>query len=185
MLSDSGCVLDGGFCMNLVFRKTIWMTGLVIALAVLSYSQSLGDVARQERQKQEAKKTAAAPKVITNEDLPEHPDSNGSAASSQTSGDSSPSRPLGSKSAEQWKAEIAAQRKSVDDLQRQIDRLNSSIHFAPGTCVRNCVQHNENQIHKQDEVQQMQSQLEQQKQKLDDMQEAARKEGYGNSVYEP
>jgi len=179
-------VLDGGFCINLVFRNTIWMTGLVISLAVLSYGQSLGDVAREKRQKQEAKKTAAAPKVITNEDLPEHPDSNDSAASSQTSGsDRSPSRPPGSKSAEQWKEEIAAQRNSVDNLQRQIDRLNSSIHFAPGNCVRNCVQHNENQIQKQDEVQQMRSQLEQQKQKLDDMQEAARKEGYGNSVYEP
>jgi hypothetical protein len=171
--------------MNLVFKRTIRMTGLVISLAALSYGQSLGDVAREQRQKQEAKKTAAAPKVITNEDLPEHPNSDDSAASSQTSSENSPGRPFGSKSAEQWKAEIAAQRKSVDDLQRQIDRLNSSIHFAPGTCVRNCVQHNENQIHKQDEVQQMESQLEQQKLKLDDMQEAARKEGYGNSVYEP
>jgi len=170
--------------MNLVFKHTIRITGLVISLAALSYSQSLGDVAREQRQKQEAKKTAAAPKVITNEDLPEHSDPDDTAASSQTSSEN-PSRPFGSKSAEQWKADIAAQRKSVDDLQHQIDRLNSSIHFAPGTCVRNCVQHNENQIHKQDEVQQMQSQLEQQKQKLDDMQEAARKEGYGNSVYEP
>ena len=77
-------MLDGGFCINLVFRNTIWMTGLVISLAVLSYGQSLGDVAREKRQKQEAKKTAAAPKVITNEDLPEHPDSNDSAASSQS-----------------------------------------------------------------------------------------------------
>jgi hypothetical protein len=171
--------------MNLVFKSTTWMTGFVISVAALSYGQSLGDVAREERRRQEAKKTEAAPKVITNEDLPERPDSNDSAASSPASSDIAPSRPLGSKSAEQWKAAIAAQRRSVDDLQGQIDRLNSSIHFARGNCVRDCVQWNEHQIQKQDEVQQMRSQLEQQKQKLDDMQEAARKEGYGNSVYEP
>jgi predicted ribosome quality control (RQC) complex YloA/Tae2 family protein len=66
-----------------------------------------------------------------------------------------------------------------------MDRLNSSIHFAPGNCVRNCVQWNEHQVQKQDEVQRMQSELEQQKKKLEDMQEAARKEGFGNAVYEP
>jgi hypothetical protein len=169
--------------MNLVFKQVIWITGLAISLAALGYSQSLGDVAREERQKQEAKKAQAPPKVITNEDLPEHPNSDDRA--SQSSSESAPSRPMGSKSSEQWKAEIAAQRRSVDDLQNQIDRLNSSIHFAPGNCVRNCVQRNEHQIQKQDEVQQMQAELEERKKKLEDMQEAARKEGYGNAVYEP
>jgi hypothetical protein len=171
--------------MNLVFKKAIWMTGLVMSLGALCSGQSLGDVARQERQKQEAKKAEGAPKVITNEDLPEHPNSDDNIASSQESRESAPSQPMGSKPAEQWKAEIAAQRKAVDDLQSRIDRLNSSIHFAPGNCVRNCEQWNEHQIQKQDEVQRRQAELEQQKKKLEDMQEAARKEGYGNAVYEP
>ena len=171
--------------MNLVFKKALSMTGLAISLGALCYSQSLGDVAREERLKREAKKAQAAPKVITNEDLPEHPNSDDGAASSRASSESAPSRPMGSKPAEQWRAEIAAQRKAVDALQSQIDRLNSSIHFAPGNCVRNCVQWNEQQIQKQDEVQQRQADLEQQKKKLEDMQEAARKEGYGNAVYEP
>jgi hypothetical protein len=171
--------------MNLVFKKGIWMTGLVISLGALCYSQSLGEVAREERQKREAKKALGTPKVITNEDLPEHPNSDDSAATSQASSEIAPSRPMGSKPAEQWKAEIAAQRKALDALQSQIDRLNSSIHFAPGTCVRNCAQWNEQQIQKQDQVQHRQAELEQQKKKLEDMQEAARKEGYGNAVYEP
>lgn len=171
--------------MKLVFKKAIWRAGLVISLGAICYSQSLGDVAREQRQKQEAKKAQAAPKVITNEDLPEHPKSDDSAAISQASSESAPSRPMGSKPAEQWKAEIAAQRRSVDDLQSQVDRLNSSIHFAPGNCVRNCVQWNENQIQKQDEVQRKRAELDQQKKKLEDMQEAARKEGYGNAVFEP
>jgi len=171
--------------MNLVFRKAIWITGLVISVGALGYSQSLGDVAREERQKQEAKKAQAAPKVITNEDLPERPNSDDGAPGGQVSSESAPSRPMGSKPGEQWKAEIAAQRKFVNDLQSRMDQLNSSIRFAPGTCVRNCVQWNERQIHKQDEVQHMQADLEEQKKKLEDMQEAARKEGYGNAVYEP
>lgn len=153
-------------------------------MASLGYAQSLGDVAREQRQKQQEKKAQTAPKVITNEDLPEHSESDGAATSNQATSDT-PSQPLGSKSAEQWKSEIEAQRKSVENLQSQMERLNSSIHFAPGNCVRNCVQWNERQVQKQDEVQRMQSELEQQKKKLEDMQEGARKEGYGNAVYEP
>lgn len=171
--------------MNLVLKKAVWIAGLAIPLGARGYAQSLGDVAREQRQKQQTKNAQAAPKVITNEDLPAHTDSDDSVASSQASGESAPSPPMGSRSAEQWKAEIAAQRNSVDNLQSQIDRLNSSIHFAPGNCVRNCVEHNERQIEKQDEVQRMQAELEQQKKKLEDMQEAARKEGFGNAVYEP
>jgi predicted ribosome quality control (RQC) complex YloA/Tae2 family protein len=73
----------------------------------------------------------------------------------------------------------------VADLQSQIDRLNSSVHFVEANRYRNGVQHNERQVEKQDQVQRMQNQLDQQKKKLEDMQEAARKDGYGNAVYEP
>jgi multidrug resistance efflux pump len=92
---------------------------------------------------------------------------------------------LGSKSAAQWKAEIANQRNTVTSLQNQIQKVNASIRFAPGTCVRNCVQYNERQIDKQDQVQRMQEQLEEAKKKLDDLQEGARREGFGNAVWEP
>jgi predicted RNase H-like nuclease (RuvC/YqgF family) len=165
-------------------NKFIGMIGLAISMAALSYGQSLGDVAREQRQKEAAKKAQTTPKVVTNDDLPEHPDADQSSSSSEQNSESAASS-TDKKSAEQWKAEIEAQKKSVANLQADIDRLNSSIHFAPGNCVRNCVQYNEHQVQKQDEVQQMQSQLEEQKKKLEDMQEGARKEGYGNSVYEP
>ncbi len=39
-----------------------------------SYGQSLGDVAREQRQKQQAKDPKAAPKVVTNEEIPESPE---------------------------------------------------------------------------------------------------------------
>jgi len=168
--------------MSHVYRKAFCIFSLCIALIGLGFAQSLGDIAREQRQKQQSKKDQPAPKVITNEEIPEHPDDNTAMA---TEGDKEPSSSMGSKSAEQWKAQIAAQRRSVDELQKQIDQLNSSIHFAPGTCVRGCVQHNERQVEKQDEVQRMQAQLDEQRKRLDDMQEAARKEGFGNSVYEP
>jgi len=166
-------------------RKLFCVAGLVLLLAALGYAQSLGDIAREQRQKQQEKKAQDAPKVITNEDLPEHSESDGAATSHQENRDTTASEPMGSKSAEQWKSEIEAQKKSVENLQSQMERLNSSVHFAPGNCVRNCVQWNERQVQKQDEVQRMQSDLEQQKKKLEDMQEAARKKGYGNAVYEP
>ena len=47
------------------------------------------------------------------------------------------------------------------------------------------MQWNERQIKKQDDVQRMQQQLDQQKKQLENMQESARKAGLGSSVYEP
>ncbi len=158
---------------------------VVFVMAGVAYGQSLGDVARDQRQRKQAKQAQAPAKVITNDDMPNGPDTGVSTVGTASSSDPAPSQPLGSKSAEQWKAEIAAQKKAVENLQSQIDQVNSSIHFAPGNCVRNCVQHNEHQIEKQDQVQRMQSQLDEQKKRLEEMQDGARKDGYGNSVYEP
>jgi hypothetical protein len=44
---------------------------------------------------------------------------------------------------------------------------------------------NERQREKQQRAERMQAQLEDQKKRLDDMQESARKQGYGSSVYDP
>jgi hypothetical protein len=165
-------------------NKNVALIVLVMSAFALSHCQSLGDIAREQRQKQQANNTQTARKVVTNEDLPEHADADESAAGPKENSEASPSY-VDKKSAEQWQSEIKAQKQSVANLQSQVDRLNSSIHFAPGNCVRNCVQYNEHQVQKQDEVQRMQAVLDEQKKKLEDMQEAARKQGYGNAVYEP
>jgi hypothetical protein len=47
------------------------------------------------------------------------------------------------------------------------------------------VQWNERQKEKQQEVERGQAQLAEQKKRLDDMQESARRQGYGSSVYDP
>ena len=170
--------------MRLDLTRIGLMTGAFLCLAAMTYGQSLGDVARAQRQKKQSQNPQTAPKVITNEDLPKHsPDEDEPATETQQG--NPPTRPLGSKSAEQWQADIAAQRNTVASLQNEIDRLSASIHFAPGNCVANCVQHNERQVQKQDEVQRLQAQLEQAKKRLEDLQEAARREGFGNAVYEP
>jgi len=171
--------------MREIHKTAACMVSLLVLTCALGYGQSLGDLARQQREKQKAKSAQTPSKVITNEDLPEHSAQPVSDSGDEAKSSDAASPSLGSKPAAQWQAEISAQKKTVADLQSQMERLNSSIHFANGNCVRNCVQYNEHQEQKQEQVQRMQSQLEEQKKKLDDMQEAARKEGFGNSVYEP
>lgn len=170
--------------MRQTFRIIGGVAGLALLLVSASNGQSLGDVARQQRQKQQAKKDQPAPKVISNEDLPEPtPDASDSGAAGQRN-ESEPHAAV-SKSPEHWKAEITAQKQSIATLQSQMDRLNSSIHFVEANRYYHGVQHNERQEQKQEQVLRMQEQLDLQRKRLDDMQEAARKDGFGNAVYDP
>jgi len=167
-------------------RKIIAVIGLALFVAAGSYAQSLGDVARQQRQKQ-AKDGHAARKVVTNEEIPEHPEESSTTSSTTYENDAAAAPPASNDthSGEQWKAKIEAQKNSVASLQSQIDKLNSSIHFVEANRYTNGVQYNQRQVQKQDEVQRMQKQLDEQKKQLEDMQESARKAGLGSSVYEP
>ena len=171
--------------------------------SVFAFAQdepSLGDAARQSRQQKQQKASptkdgaakdaqpAKTPKVITNDEIPERT----SAVASHGSADQpravsySPSSSGGGKiPADQWKSLILSQKNAVSSLQSEIDKLNDSIHFAPANCVANCVQWNQRQREKQQEVERLQAQLEDQKKKLEDMQETARQQGYGSSVYDP
>jgi len=173
-------------------QKVVAVIAAILLIAATAYGQSLGDVAREQRQKQamdakQAKGAHATRKVLTNENLPEaaEPASTTSITNDQSDTAPVPAASNNTHAAEQWKAKIEAQKNSVASLQSQIDQLNSSIHFALGNCVANCVQWNERQVKKQDEVQRMQQQLDQQKKQLENMQESARKAGLGSSVYEP
>jgi hypothetical protein len=166
--------------------KAVAYIGVVLFLVAGSYAQSLGDVAREQRQKQ-AKDAHAPRKVVTNEDIPENPEPASSTSVSIDDHDTTPSAPASNDAhaGKQWKAKIAAQKSAVVSLQSQIDQLNSSIHFVAAERYYNGVQYNERQVQKQVEVQRMQKQLDEQKKQLEDMQESARKAGLGSSVYEP
>jgi hypothetical protein len=167
-------------------HKVVAVIGFVLFVIAGSHGQSLGDVARQQRQKQ-AKDAHATRKVVTNEDIPEHPEAISSTSTSTDESDTAPASPASNDahSGEQWKAKIEAQKNSVASLQSQIDQLNSSIHFVEANRYTNGVQYNERQVKKQDEVQRMQKQLDEQKKQLEDMRESARKARLGSSVYEP
>jgi hypothetical protein len=150
-----------------------------------AFGQSLGDVARQTRQKERAKGKAAK-KVITNEDLPETPDL--TPGQQETVGKMepvSPSAPSGTQSAEQWKSRILAQKNQIAGMQAQIDKLSGSIRFVEANAYVNGVQYNQHQVKKQQQVAQMQTQLAEQRQKLAKMQDAAKKAGMGSAVYDP
>jgi hypothetical protein len=84
-----------------------------------------------------------------------------------------------------WTSQIQAQKNAITNLQNQIDQVNSSIQYAGGNCVSGCEQWNEQQKQKQEQVESMKAQLEQQQKRLEDMQEMARQQGYGSSVYDP
>ncbi len=155
-------------------------------------SPSLGDLARQQRQQKEQSKTAQgkdakASKVITNEEIPEHAGpATPPAAGGQASQSSMPASSNGAKQpAEHVKSQILAQKNQIATLQSQVDELNESIRFAPANCVENCVGWNERQREKQQRAERMQAQLEEEKRRLEDMQDSARKQGYGSSVYDP
>jgi hypothetical protein len=172
---------------------------LFAALAVGQDSPSLGDVARQARKQKQQQpnqdpQTAAAQsskptKVITNEEIPEQsePDAQPSTEEDGSRESAPSSSPSGAAKipAEQWKSRIEEQKNAVASLQNSIDRVNDSIHFAPGNCVSGCVQWNERQKEKQQQVERGQAQLAEQKKRLEDMQESARRQGYGSSVYDP
>jgi hypothetical protein len=165
---------------------------LFASTAIGQDSPSLGDLARQQRQQKEQSKTAPgkdakASKVITNEEIPERAGSaQAPAAGSEESRSSMPASSNGAKqSAEHAKSQILVQKNQIASLQSQVDEINESIRFAPANCVENCVGWNERQREKQQRVERMQAQLEEEKRRLEDMQDSARKQGFGSSVYDP
>jgi len=167
-------------------RIALRVLSIALVMGSVAYGQSLGDVAKENREKQKAKdaSSTAKPKVITNEDLPVNP----AAMSEQSEGKTRPAlmpRPSGAMSADQWKNLILSQKNGITALQAQIDKLNDSIHYVTASLYSNGLQHNEHQAQKQQSVEHMKQQLELQKKNLADMQEAARQAGMGSAVYDP
>lgn len=156
-----------------------------------SQPASLGDVARQQRSKKKVKAAESAAKVVTNEDLPERPPdevashTEDPAESTDPASPSLPSARANGKSAQQWKAQILTQKRIVSAQQANVDRFRASIHFVDAGRYWNGAQYNEQQRRRQIQLEQMEKQLEQQKKRLSDMQDAARCAGFGNSVSDP
>jgi hypothetical protein len=174
----------------------MFLKASVVALLMSSvaYGQSLADIARDNRNKQEAKaaSTAAKPKVITNDDLSGNSETsqsgrriNTDAPKPLSSSQSASRQSAEHQSAEEWKRLILAQRSAIAAQQAQVDKLNASIHFVPANLYSNGFQYDQHQVQKQDAVARMQEQLEEQKKSLVQLQEAARRDGMGSAVYDP
>src|SRR5215471_9839573 len=147
---------------------------------------SLGDAARkarQQKQNEEPQAQSSKPAIVLNdEDLATRTEP---AQISKTDQHPSPGashagveRKL---TADQWKSLILAQKSQILSTQTSIDQLSQLVYFHSSTQVR----WNERQREKQHQVERLQTQLEVQKKQLGEMQEAARRQGYGNAVYDP
>ena len=196
-------------------RKLFFVLAATSLFCATAYAQddapSLGDVARQARQQKQKdapSKTAPNSKdaqtastanvaakpahaganhVITNEELPAHTVPTTSMSEKSDSAAEPVANTAGNRDAAagQWKSQIQSLKDAIASLQQRITSEGDSIHYAGGNCVRNCEQWNERQQQKQQEVDSMKTQLEQQRQKLEEAQESARKQGFGSQVYDP
>lgn len=179
----------------------VLLASTVFACVLLSFGQdqSVADAARQSRlQKQKeiqsedsaptaAESQAKTHRVITNDEIPEHEGSD--SASDRNSQphravETLPVYPQGKLSAAEWKLQIRSQKSAIAALENEIARLSASIHF-PVSCLRNCPERTERQLQKENHVEIMKTQLDQQQKHLEEMQESARRQGFGNSVYDP
>jgi len=187
-MGDESASVNGEFFVRPA-PKIAALAGALFFMLASGHAQSLGDVAREQREKLATDASAPA-KTITNEDIQETggPESTPSVRvrRHRVTHPVEPVTPASNdtRAAAQWKAKIVAQERRIASLQNQIDRVNASIRFTRTSCYT-CAQHNEMQVEKLASVQRMQQQLDQQKEKLQDMQESARKAGLGSSVYEP
>jgi chromosome segregation ATPase len=114
-----------------------------------------------------------------------HSDSKDSDAKDSKSSDSVLNPADREAQAENWKSQILQQKETIAELQQQIEQVSGSIQYAGANCVSNCEKWNEHQQRKQGQVDTMKSQLEELQHHLEEMQESARKQGFGSSVYEP
>jgi uncharacterized membrane protein len=180
---------------------------IALLMSLAAFGQSLGDIARENRDKQDAESASptAKPKVITNADLPKNPDAKQGPREAQSgasvtadskapdhrsedhrSGDrrAAEQRLAEQRAADQWKRQILAQKNKIATLQARLDQLNASIRSAYGT-VQYETAYNSYQARQLQRLAQIRQQLDEQKRKLDQMQDAARNAGMHTAVYDP
>jgi hypothetical protein len=199
---------------------------LLMSAAAFGQAQSLGDIARENREKKAAEESSSTPPVITNKNLPKDPDDSASDDTSATPATTKTTSPFGDKTAApsaqlpspaltsagrqlaeqqtaqhrandrraavQWKKRILQQESTVAGLRMRVDKLRASIRFADPNRYGNSgydyytgLDYNRYQARHLERLAQLQQQLDQQKRKLEDMQEAARHAGMHTLVYDP
>lgn len=159
---------------------------MFLNLAAFAQQQSLADIARENKEKQAAQDAASAtkPKVITNQDLGEPPEGRPDLRTPPHNWNAD--RPADRRWAqpgqsdqrsEQWKSRIADQESRIANLQSRLDQINASMRSNPQGA------YSRSQSFQQERAAQLQSQIDEQKAKLDAMQDAARRAGMNNQLY--
>jgi hypothetical protein len=188
------------------FLRNLAITvSLVLPTGALAYGQSLGDIARENREKKAESASASQAKVLTNKDLPKDAASSDQAAPAAQPASDPPAtenpkknavekraeqrfaqqRLAEQREAEQWKERILAQKDRMASLQERIDHLKANRQFANVSTYPYSGPYNRAQVRQVQRIMQLQQQLDEQKRKLEQMQEAARRAGMHTAVYDP
>ena len=177
---------------------------LASALAVCAQAQSLGDQARENRA---SKPEAPQSKVFTNDNLPTSggitivgaPDPPPAAApKGKAAASSAPANPGGppsaedqAKAADKIKEDVQKQKDQIAQLEHELDiatrewKLRQAAYYADaGNQLRDPKAWADAERHYNDETSQKQQAIADAKQKLDDLQEQARKSGLPSSAVE-
>lgn len=180
-------ILEGAMQRKLALI-TIFSFPALFLTGTLASGQSLGDIARANREKQnQANPSATPPAVITTDDLEsgssKSPSPTTSGKSSKVAPTHAGSEQIDPKLAAEWKRKIVAQKSKVQTLQAQIDQLNAQIHPPGGAAFDGPP--SRDQAHRIQRVAEIQVQLDEQKRALAEMQEEARSAGMHTAVYDP
>lgn len=194
------------FSNQLRFAVLFALATLLLNAAAFGQSQSLGDIARENREKKaEAESSPASPKVITNKTLPTDPDAittatdeaNHNAPGARRSRlreeqEASHERANEQRAEARWHGRIVQQASVVGNLRIRVDRLKASTRFTDPNYYRNGsaaysagLNYNGAQARRLERLAQLQQQLDREKYKLEQLQEAARHAGMHTGVYEP
>ncbi len=181
------------------FAVLLSLTTLLLTSSAFGQSQSLGDIARENREKKE-ESSATPPKVITNKTLPTDPDAITTAtdeANHNAPGakqdrvreeqEASQGRAREQRAEARWHERIMQQARLVANLRMRVDRLKAAIRFTDPNYGNGStgVTYNGALDRRLDRLAQLQQQFDREKYKLEQMQEAARHAGMHSRVYEP
>jgi len=159
---------------------------LVFLAGVTAYGQSLGDVARETREKKA--ETAAPLKVITDGDLAKDaPEKTAAPSKAQPLGKTGTTSTISPdpRTAEQWRRQILAQKRTVVTLEKRLARFQASLSSVDADAIARGEILTRSQALEQERIAQVREQLDEQRSKLLEMQEEARRAGMHTQVYDP
>ena len=176
-------------------RFAIAIATVLLLASLTAYGQSLGDVARDSREKKAEVSAGAPPKVITDGDLAKDaqgPEGAGASSKAQTAssgkteaGRATATSPVDARTAEQWRRQILAQKRTVTTLEKRLARFQASISSMDASAIARGEILTRSQALEQERVARVQEQLEEERGKLLEMQEEARRAGMHTQVYDP